>query len=343
MAVLQIVSDRAQAGKTSLAGALLLQLAETGRSAAYFKPFSKAGPNDADVSFLSHDLLNHNSAPRGFNGQLFPSSGTDLPPLSEDIQRAVAQLEDQADLVLVESPDLISTDGTGSSIAVDLSSLLDSTVLALFRYTPDLNSASMAAAVQPLGERLAGVIINGVTAYRTQQVKENLAGELSNSGISVLGALPEDRIMLGVTVEQLADYLGGRWVQEPENTDASVERFLIGGNIMDRGPTYFGRYANQAVVTRAARPDIQMACLTSDVRCLVLTGGDEPTEYVKAEAMQRGVPLILVEAGTLETVDGLGGLLNLATSHSRHKIDRFLALLRDNLDLDSLVGLVSSP
>ena len=342
MPVLQIVGDRARAGKTSLAGALLLEHVDAGRRAAYFKPFSAAGLDDADVSFLCHDLLNYDSTPEGFNGQRFPSASSDLPLLSEDIRRAVAQLQDHSDLVLVESPDLISTAGTASSLPSDLSALLDAKVLALFRYTPELSSASVAAAVQPFGDRLAGVIINGVTAYRTQQVKENLAAELANSGVAMLGALPEDRTMLGVTVEQLADYLGGRWVQEPENTDASVERFLIGGNIMDRGPTYFGRYANQAVVTRAARPDIQMACLTSDVRCLVLTGGDEPTEYVKAEAMQRGVPMILVDEGTLKTVEDLGGLLDLATSYSRRKIERFLGLLRENLDIDSLVGLVSS-
>ena len=38
---------------------------------------------------------------------------------------------------------------------------------------------------------------------------------------------------------------------------------------MDSGPSYFGRYQNQAVITRAERPDIQMASLMCDTKCLV--------------------------------------------------------------------------
>ena len=96
--------------------------------------------------------------------------------------------------------------------------------------------------------------------------------------------------MLAVTVEQVAAHLGGAWVQEPENTDSLIERFLIGGNILDSGETYYGRYSNQAVIVRAERPDIQLASLMEDTACLVLTGRGDPTEYIKAEAMQRNGP-----------------------------------------------------
>ena len=347
MVVLQIVGNRARVGKTSLAGALLIHLADTGRKAAYFKPFSTAAEEDADVAFFSRRMQDDALPSEIYTPQLLPSSTTDRPPQAEalagDIPRVVGQLQDQCDFVLVESPDLLSPGGAASTLPLDLSSLLDARVLLLFRYAPQLDADSVAAAAQSFGDRLADVIINGVTAYRSHHVKETLANELRDRGVVLLGALPEDRPMLGLTIQQIADYLGGRWVQDPENTEAHIERFLIGGNIMDRGTTYFGRYPNQAVVTRGARPDIQMASLMSDVCCLVLTGGDEPTEYVKAEAMQRGVPLILVESNTMETLEGLGGLVDLANAHSEQKIVRFLSLLRDNLDLDTLVGSVTSP
>ena len=337
MAVLQIVGDRARAGKTSLAGALLLHLQTAGRKAAYFKPFTAAAQDDADVSFLSSGLLEDILFPEDYHPQQLPSSGADATTQTSVITDVAHQLEGQSDLVLVEGPDLTAAGGATSPVAMDLASALDSKVLLLFRHTPNLDSIAVAAATQPFGDRLAGVIINGVTAYRKHQVKETLAKELRGQGITFLGALPEDRQMLGVTVQQLADYLGGRWAQDPEDTGAFLERFLIGGNIMDSGATYFGRYSKQAVVTRAARPDIQMASLMSDVSCLVLTGGEEPTEYVKAEALQRGVPLLLVESDTMQTAEGLGGLLHLATVHSRHKIEHFLSLLQDNVDLNTLL------
>jgi BioD-like phosphotransacetylase family protein len=144
--------------------------------------------------------------------------------------------------------------------------------------------------------------------------------------------------MLAVTVQEIADHLGGQWVQEPVNTDALVERFLIGGNIMDAGSTYFGRFPSQAVVTRAARPDIQMASLMEDTRCLVLTGGSQPTDYVKAEALQRDVALILVEDSTMDTADALGTILSRTTAHSPSKVRKFLELLNQSSDLSSLTS-----
>ena len=148
--------------------------------------------------------------------------------------------------------------------------------------------------------------------------------------------------MLGITVQQIAEELGGRWVQDPVNTDARIDRFLLGGNIMDSGHTYYGRFANQAVIVRAERPDIQMASLMEDTRCLVLTGGGEPTDYVKAEAFERDVPLISVAGSTLSTAEDLAGVLERATIYSQNKVDRFGQLMRQNLDMDTLSALLTA-
>ena len=51
--------------------------------------------------------------------------------------------------------------------------------------------------------------------------------------------------MLSLTMDQLAHTLGGRWELQPTDGDACVDRFLIGGNIMDSGAGYFGRFSHQ--------------------------------------------------------------------------------------------------
>lgn len=343
MAILQISANRSGAGKTSLAAALLLHLASEGQRVAYYKPFSPAGEDDLDAEFLSQHLTAESASSPAPSTSPLPTmlaaGATPEEPLLAAARSHAAHLESRSDLVLVEGPDLADPQGEPWTLALALSSALESRVLLLFWYTKDLTAAMIADACKPFGGRLAGVIINGVTAYRTRDAADGLAAELRAHGVPILGTVSEDRAMLGVSVQQIADYLGGRWVQEPENTDAHVERLLIGGNIMDAGPTYFGRYPNQAVVTRAARPDIQMASLTSDIVCLVLTGGDEPAEYVKAEAMQRGVPMILVDGSTMETAEALGGLLDIATARTEHKIRRFLYLLQRGVDLEALTAL----
>ena len=132
-------------------------------------------------------------------------------------------------------------------------------------------------------------------------------GRLS-AGIAAPVVIPESRVMLAATVAQVASQLSAEWVLEPVNADALIERYLIGGNIMDSGPTYFGRYANQAVIARAQRPDIQMASMGRETRCLVLTGPGDATEYVKAEARERDIPLLRVASSTEDTAAALGGI-----------------------------------
>ena len=345
LGVLQIVSDGPRAGKTCLAGGLLALLAETGQQASYYKPFSQTPENDPDLSFVSRHFL---GAPDATGAPGTPGAPAPLPlplvaafgpPLGErlgsHIRKEVGGIQEKASLVVMESPDLTAFPGAPAFLS-ELSASLDSVVVLLFRYAKGLTAAKVIAAATPFGHRLAGVIINSVTAYRVREVKEGLAAELRGAGVPVLGALPEDRGMLAVTVLQIADHLGGRWVQEPVNTGALIERFLIGGNIMDSGPTYFGRYANQAVITRSARPDIQLTSLMSGTQCLILTEGAEPTNYIKAEAQEREVPVLLVEGNTLDTAEALGGLVDLANPYSPEKTARFANLLRQHLELAAL-------
>jgi len=344
VAVLQVVGDRPGTGKTCLVGAILTHLAATGRSAAYFKPFSDHPQADADVAFISTHLLagaGDPQVPAPIQTPQEDSSATMLAgPAGQEIGKAVADLDSTADVVLIEGPDLTSPGGRMWSLPLELAELLNSRVLLLVGYANKLEIQAILDAVKPLSDRITGVVINNVPAYRWHAVQQGLVAEVSSRGLSVLGTLPEDRPMLAVTVQQIADHLGGTWVQETENTDAYVDRFLIGGNIMDSGLTYFGRFPNQAVITRAERPDIQMPSLLTDTKCLVLTGGGEPTEYVKAEALQRDVPIILVEASTLETAEALGGLLDLANPYSLEKIARFAELAGQHLDLKALTGAI---
>ena len=266
MGVIQVTADRPGAGKTSLVGALLAQLAGAGQKAGYCKPFSPTPDNDPDVAFISQYLLATADGPQVPSPQPMPETSgpllTGAP--AQAVQESVRELAAAAEVVLVEGPDLVSPDGSAWSLPSELASMLDCRTLLIIRYSTGLDSTTVTSAVEPFAGQLAGVIINGVIEYKKREVDQGLLPELRSRGVPVLGALPEDRSMLAVTVQQIAEHLNGHWVQDPVNTDAYVERFLIGGNIMDSGPTYFGRFANQAVITRAERPDIQMACLMED-------------------------------------------------------------------------------
>ena len=336
MAVIQVVSNQPGAGKTSLIGALLDHLYQQGRRAGYYRPFSPTPQNDPDVEFIAQQLLAGADAPPVPPPQPLPAAGPPEPALRDAITSLVAA----AGTVLVEGPDLDHQEESGPALASRVAALLDSKVVLLVRYAGGLRAGDVATLAAPLGDRLAGVVINSCPPHRRREVQQELVEALRQRGLPALGAIPDDRYMLAVTVRQIAEHLGGRWVQEPVNTDAYVDRFLIGGNIMDSGPNYFGRYQNQAVITRAERPDIQMASLACATRCLVLTGGAPPTEYVRVEAAARQVPLILVDADTISTAEALAGLQEQASARSRQKVRRFRQLMDEHLDLPALEALL---
>ncbi|MDE2778758.1 MAG: AAA family ATPase [Chloroflexota bacterium] len=327
MATLNIVSTRPGAGKTCLAGALARRLAKEGKRVAYYKPLSTNPDNDPDLGFVGGMLNSMGTSQEGAPSPFpQPVDASQLPTrLSEartrEVADAVAGLESAYDTVLVEwqapalppdQPTLLVHSHTGGQ---DLATAQEMVAAECGRY----------------GSGVSGIVINNVGRHRGAEVENRLVNPLKSRGLPVLGAIPEDREMLSLTLEQVADFLEGQWVREPEDPQQWVDRFLIGGNIMDSGPNYFGRYAHQAVITRAQRPDIQMASLMCDTRFLVLTGGEEPTEYIRVEAQKRDASLLVVEGGTLEVAEHLGSLLALANPYSDHKLDRFTGLVDQHL------------
>ena len=335
MATLNIVSTRPGAGKTCLAGALAQQQAAGGRRVAYYKPLSANPASDSDVAFMG-GLLENLGSPQDSVPPPFPQpiEARQLPTrLSEaragELDSAITALESAFDMVLVEWAAPAVPEGRPVAVVHSHAG------------GQDLRGAAdfVAEECQRFGDGVAGIIINNVLRHRRKVVEDGLVAPLRNKGLPVLGAIPEDREMLAFSLGQVADFLGGRWVQKPGDPELWVDRFLIGGNIMDSGPNYFGRYANQAVITRGARPDIQMASLMCDTRFLVLTGGEEPTEYIRVEARKRDAALLLVPGSTQDTAEALGGLLDQANTYSPHKLDRFALLADQHLQggLDALL------
>lgn len=326
MAILLVASHQPGAGKTSVAAGLATLIARSGSAVSACKPLSPAGRTDPDAVYF---------ASRFRAG--VPVSASDDDAALDLAASAVRSLSGISDHIVVEVANPVSGSGVASPLTAGLMERLSARVVAVFGYDAELSAVSISSSVATLGERLAGVIINQVPRYRVKQT-DAMATELAGAGIPVLAALPEDRPLLSLTVEQLAQELGGRWELPPSDADVWVDRFLIGGNIMDSGAGYFGRYRHQAVITRAERPDIQLASLMQDTRCLVLTGGARPTEYIRVEAARNDVPVLLVDQGTAATADAIGGLLDAAVPHRPHKAERMADLLEDRVDLGALLS-----
>ena len=141
--------------------------------------------------------------------------------------------------------------------------------------------------------------------------------------------------MLAPTVRQVADHLQARVLTGASEEQRLVEQFIIGGLILEWGGNYFGRFPRQAVIVRGGRADIAMAALNFPMSCLVLTACSEPSQYVYQRADEQEVPLLVIEASTLEAAAALDTIDQRVSVHHPAKVERFTELLAAHLDWEA--------
>jgi BioD-like phosphotransacetylase family protein len=185
-------------------------------------------------------------------------------------------------------------------------------------------------------KHLIGVIVNLVPGSKIENVTSQLKNFFTKAGIKVFGIFPEIRSLLGVTVGELAQALGGEILTCPEKADEIVENIMLGAMTVDSGITYFGRKQNKAVVVRGERSDMQLAALETPTKCLILTNNIRPLPFVVVQAQEKRVPIVLVKQDTPQTVDGIERALKESSFRSRRKFDIFDKVLDSCFDFETL-------
>ena len=317
MATLLVVSKERGEGKTAVAAALARRVIAGGGRAVAIKPFGagdEIGP-ESDAAIFARLL----GTDAGGEPAAIPARGLTKKSMVETA-KAVKALGH--DLTVVEASSELSPGN-----ATDLAGALDARVVVVARHRHGMTAADLADAKDQFGERLAGVVLNARGAYLATEASE-LATALEAGGTPVLGAIPDDRRLLGVTVRGLARHLDGRFLLgEDERGDELVEHFLVGGWMLDDGALYFGTRDDKAVIVRGDRPDLQMSALTTPTKVLVLTKGHEPIEYVRYEAGEEHTAVVVVERDTIATMDALGTVVATARFDHPAKLARMVELL----------------
>lgn len=333
MSLLYITSNRPGAGKTVLALSLLAGLRREDRRVGYFKPFSADPSSDMDVTFARQMVSQGDAVSSPLPVPLENLSAANASEVAEQAQAVVHPMMPAYDTLVVEGPSLHCPQGDLSDLSAQMAQRLNAGVVMVMAYEADLDPDDVTKASHLFGDHLLGVMVNSVTRYRGREVRQGFVQAAEAAGVNFLGALPEDRLMLSASLGQIAEHINGEWVVGQDKANALVERFLIGGNIMDWGETYFGRSETKAVVARGDRPDIQLAALATPTRGLILTGGHGPVDYVYHEVAQLDVPLMVVSADTVATVEALGGVLERSSPHHPEKVARFQELLEQHCNL----------
>ena len=318
MATLIIASISDRAGKTAVAAALAVRLGTEESPVAIGKATTgdPSGTGDRDSGVFT-SLLPGNPAVSGS---------------VDSIASSISSVTGGSKITIVEG----SSD-TKSNL--QLANATDGLILLVVRYGDGLS-----AVAKEYGSRLAGVIINGLPKYRAEDAGGTLAADLESSGTKLLGSIPDDRRMLAPRIGQVAEFLGGQFLNGEDQSDRLLDNFLIGGLVLDWGPFYFSSRKNTGVIVRGDRPDVQIAAIQTDTtRALVLTKGVRPVEYVVYEAEQRGIPLVVVPGNTHDVAEQLEGLQPQVEFDHADKLARMVDMVSEHIDIEALADQLAQP
>jgi len=346
-----VTSTKPYTGKSGIAVALTGILADRGHDVGYFKPYGTM-PVTVDGVITDEDALYINrSLPR-------PAAIADVCPVvrtqafiertlageTGDTRATVLQAFDRCaegrDVMVIEGPAEPAQGACAGLSLSDVGSLLSAPVLLIDRPRPaDLPEDALWTAGY-LGERLAGVIMNGVHESRLPVARGRIVPFLESRGVPALGVIPFDPALGSVTVREIVEALDAVVITAEDRLQYSVEAFMVGAMGQEKALRFFRRKANKAVITGGDRADVQLAALETSTRAIVLTGNLAPDPFVIARAEELGVPMLLVDTDTLTAVERMETLLGRVHLHDPVKAARIRRMFEEHCDVERLLRVV---
>ena len=157
------------------------------------------------------------------------------------------------------------------------------------------------------------------------------------------GRIVEDRLLAAPTVGALIEASRARVLARSAAGEYDVcEHIVVSPIASDPNDAHFARYARKAVVARSEKVDSALAALRTDTRCLILSGGTDPSPYiVDRVAADRRVTLLLAPEGTIETVRDIEGTFGRSPFSGEEKAERAGELMRAALSDQALAALLA--
>ena len=332
MVALYLISSAEAAGKTTIAAGVGKRLLGDGKKAGYLKPViaDKKPDGDSDAAFMKQVLAL--SEPLE---SLYPLLSGER-SLADRIREAYIEVSQNKDVVVVEGMCGQSPDDNLSKASYEIAGALKAKVIIVAGYSNGSSPAGFINGYKGFGANLLGIILNKVPKSQLKRLCAEVTAQFSEAELPILGVLPEDRVLFTLTIGELADSIQGEILNNAEKSVELVENLMVGAMSVDSGLDYFGRKAGKAAVVRDDRPDMQMAILETSTRCLVISGGTAPIDYVRYKAEDKGVPIILSKNDTNDIVKRIEKALSEARFNQEKKLVKLAEIMEQHLDFSAI-------
>ena len=283
---------------------------------------------DDPLNFVSPAIMTQDVIARAYQGE-------DL-RLEENIVRAHREISKDKDIVIVGGAGTFSEGALLGVPATNLVARLDAHVIVVDKCQKEVFVDDLLVMRDIMEGKIAGIILNEVELPKLDHIKRRVVPFLTGNGLDVLGVLPKDPVLMSITIGELAETLGGETLCCDHRMNDLVERFSVGAMNVEAALRYFRKVRNKAVITGGDRPDIQLAALETDTRCLILTGNLYPNDIIIARAEERNVPILVVPGDTLTIVQQVEDIMSRLRIWDRRKIDRAMQLVNEELNFPLL-------
>ena len=344
-----ISSGCGQSGKSLLAWCLGEIYREMGYKVGYFKPIGlqpvvvENGEITDQDAVLMQKVLQLDDPYRficpiviaqDLLEQIYQGQAQNLRRTVKESYKKIAQ---NKDIVIIKGLDNLCDGGTFGIDGFELAPYLNIKGLLINRFKTDISSIDLTMCYRKrLKERLGGTIINGVPVRKMDYVKNQLAPFLEKNGIKVFGVIPEDKLLHSMTLRKICEVLSGRVLCCGDKLDEVVENFLIGAMDLEHAVNFFRRVPNKVVITGGTRSDIIAAAMDTSTKGILLTGGYRPSQVVMGKAVEKDIPLILVDEDTYATVDKLDKAAISLDYEDKTRVRHFENLVRKHVDMTRL-------
>jgi len=194
------------------------------------------------------------------------------------------------------------------------------------------------------GVQVIGAILNKVEADKIPQIAEYAGLGLARLGVPLLGVLPIQPMLSAPNLLQIAEEIGGRWLNARSTApNERVSRVVVGAMTAKGIVDYL--QPGTLIITPGDRDDIILAAISSarlfgrkTIAGLILTNDILPHEKLLELLSQTDIPVIAAREESFTITSKINGMTVKTQPQDADKIPVIKRLITEYVDLERLVA-----